>query len=94
MLGIETEEDSRHLVYDEQTMETNVPGVFIAETAIAGTPSAKMSVIVETERLAGLLGANQTLHYIGRPISASPATGSHHRHEGQQQALVAAAVSG
>ena len=28
------------------------------------------------------------------PISASPATGSHHRHEEQQQALVEAAISG
>ena len=44
------------------------------------------------ERLAALTGANQTLRYVGRPISASPATGSHHRHEEQQQALVRAAV--
>jgi 2-oxoglutarate dehydrogenase E1 component len=44
------------------------------------------------ERLAALIGANRTLRYVGRPISASPATGSHHRHEEQQQALVAAAI--
>jgi 2-oxoglutarate decarboxylase len=44
------------------------------------------------ERIGALLGANQTLHYVGRPISASPATGSHHRHEGQQKALVDAAI--
>jgi 2-oxoglutarate dehydrogenase E1 component len=44
-----------------------------------------------SERLASLTG-NRTLRYIGRPISASPATGSHHRHEEQQQALVQAAV--
>ncbi len=43
------------------------------------------------ERLAALAG-NRTLRYIGRPISASPATGSHHRHEEQQQALVKAAI--
>jgi 2-oxoglutarate dehydrogenase E1 component len=43
------------------------------------------------ERLAALTG-NRTLRYIGRPISASPATGSHHRHEEQQQSLVRAAV--
>ena len=42
------------------------------------------------ERLAALT-ANRKLQYVGRPISASPATGSHHRHEEQQQALVAAA---
>jgi thioredoxin reductase (NADPH) len=29
-------------------METNVPGVFIAGTAVAGTPPRKVSVIVET----------------------------------------------
>ena len=44
------------------------------------------------ERLAGLLNSGQTLRYVGRPISASPATGSHHRHEDQQKALVAAAI--
>jgi 2-oxoglutarate dehydrogenase complex dehydrogenase (E1) component-like enzyme len=44
------------------------------------------------ERMAGLMGANQKLHYVGRPISASPATGSHHRHEDQQLALVNAAL--
>ena len=46
------------------------------------------------ERLLALLQPGQELRYIGRPISASPATGSHHRHEEQQKALVAAAISG
>ncbi len=45
------------------------------------------------DRLAALLGPNQTLRYVGRPISASPATGSHHRHEEQQKALVDAALA-
>jgi len=44
------------------------------------------------ERLEALLGQNQTLRYVGRPISASPATGSHHRHEEQQKALIEAAL--
>ena len=44
------------------------------------------------ERLESLLGSNQKLRYIGRPISAAPATGSHHRHEDQQKALVEAAI--
>ena len=44
------------------------------------------------ERLLALARPDQTLRYVGRPISASPATGSHHRHEEQQQALVAAAI--
>jgi 2-oxoglutarate dehydrogenase E1 component len=45
------------------------------------------------ERLAALLGPNQKLRYIGRPISASPASGSHHRHEEQQKALIEAALT-
>lgn len=45
------------------------------------------------ERLQGLLRDGQKLRYAGRPISASPATGSHHRHEEQQQALVQAAIA-
>jgi 2-oxoglutarate dehydrogenase E1 component len=44
------------------------------------------------ERLMSLLGPNQKLRYVGRPIAAAPATGSHHRHEEQQQALVASAI--
>jgi 2-oxoglutarate dehydrogenase E1 component len=35
-----------------------------------------------------LTSEQRALHYAGRPISASPATGSHHRHEEQQKALV------
>jgi 2-oxoglutarate dehydrogenase E1 component len=31
--------------------------------------------------------------YVGRPISASPATGSHHRHEDQQTAIIDAALA-
>jgi 2-oxoglutarate dehydrogenase E1 component len=44
------------------------------------------------ERLAGLLGTNQMLEYVGRPLAAAPATGSHHRHDEQQKALVAKAL--
>jgi multifunctional 2-oxoglutarate metabolism enzyme len=44
------------------------------------------------EPLQGLLASGQTLRYVGRPIAAAPATGSHHRHEEQQHALVAAAI--
>ena len=46
------------------------------------------------ERLSSLLSNGQTLRYVGRPISASPATGSHHRHEEQQKAIVEGAVGG
>jgi 2-oxoglutarate dehydrogenase E1 component len=44
------------------------------------------------ERMQQVVGGNQRLRYVGRPISASPATGSHHRHEEQQKALVTAAI--
>jgi thioredoxin reductase (NADPH) len=48
MLGVTLQGDERAPVHDPQTMETNVPGVFIAGTAVAGTPPRKVSVIVET----------------------------------------------
>ncbi|HET8797826.1 MAG TPA: multifunctional oxoglutarate decarboxylase/oxoglutarate dehydrogenase thiamine pyrophosphate-binding subunit/dihydrolipoyllysine-residue succinyltransferase subunit, partial [Thermoanaerobaculia bacterium] len=44
------------------------------------------------ERLQALLKNGQKLHYVGRPVAAAPATGSHHRHEDQQKALVARAL--
>jgi 2-oxoglutarate dehydrogenase E1 component len=44
------------------------------------------------ERLQAILGPNQKLSYIGRPLAAAPATGSHHRHEEQQKALVEKAI--
>ncbi len=45
------------------------------------------------EHLASLLSSDQKLRYVGRPISAAPATGSHRRHEDQQHALVQAAIT-
>jgi thioredoxin reductase (NADPH) len=48
MLGVTLQGDERAPVHDAETMETNVPGVFIAGTAVAGTPPRKVSVIVET----------------------------------------------
>ncbi|HUR80282.1 MAG TPA: hypothetical protein VM733_05925, partial [Thermoanaerobaculia bacterium] len=44
------------------------------------------------ERLVALVGTNQKLQYVGRPVAAAPATGSHHRHDDQQKALVAQAL--
>ena len=44
------------------------------------------------ERLLSLLAPGQTLRYAGRPKAAAPATGSHHRHEDQQKALVELAI--
>jgi 2-oxoglutarate dehydrogenase E1 component len=39
-------------------------------------------------RLLKLLGPQQSLRYVGRPASASPATGSHTIHQMEQQQLV------
>jgi len=44
-------------------------------------------------RLLKMLGATRTLRYIGRPASASPATGSHTIHQMEQQRLVRDAFS-
>jgi 2-oxoglutarate decarboxylase len=44
------------------------------------------------ERLESFMAGDQKLRYAGRPLAAAPATGSHHRHEEQQHALVAAAI--
>ncbi|HEX3108711.1 MAG TPA: multifunctional oxoglutarate decarboxylase/oxoglutarate dehydrogenase thiamine pyrophosphate-binding subunit/dihydrolipoyllysine-residue succinyltransferase subunit [Thermoanaerobaculia bacterium] len=72
--------------------------------ALKGYPNAKEIVWAQDEprnmgawpflhdRLAQLLGPNQTLRYAGRPTAAAPATGSHHRHEEQQHALVQQAL--
>ena len=48
MLGVKLEGTACEPAHDPETMETNVPGVFIAGTAVAGTPPRKVSVIVET----------------------------------------------
>jgi thioredoxin reductase (NADPH) len=48
MLGVDMQGVDRQPRLDPQTMETNVPGVFVAGTAIAGTPPGKVRVIVES----------------------------------------------
>lgn len=46
-LGVDLQGGDRRPRYDETTMETNVPGVFVAGTAIAGSPRERVSIIVE-----------------------------------------------
>jgi thioredoxin reductase (NADPH) len=48
MLGVDLQGIDRQPKYDPETMETNVAGVFVAGTAIAGTPPGKVRVIVES----------------------------------------------
>jgi hypothetical protein len=40
------------------------------------------------------LGRTRSSTYVGRPVAAAPATGSHHRHDEQQKALVEKALGG
>ena len=47
MLGVDLQGRDRKPLLDPDTMETNVPGVFVAGTAIAGSPAERVSVIVE-----------------------------------------------
>ena len=44
------------------------------------------------ERLRGSLGKGQTLRYVGRPRSASTATGSYKRHVTEQAAVLSVAL--
>jgi thioredoxin reductase (NADPH) len=48
MLGVKLQGDEQQPMHDPATMESNVAGVFIAGTAVAGTPPRKVAVIVET----------------------------------------------
>ncbi len=47
MLGVDLQGEDRKPRIDETTMETNVPGVFVAGTAIAGSPAERVRIIVE-----------------------------------------------
>ncbi|HEX8407726.1 MAG TPA: multifunctional oxoglutarate decarboxylase/oxoglutarate dehydrogenase thiamine pyrophosphate-binding subunit/dihydrolipoyllysine-residue succinyltransferase subunit [Thermoanaerobaculia bacterium] len=79
------------------------PQTMLAE-ALRGYPNATEILWVQEEprnmgawpflheRLVPLLGPSQKLQYVGRPLAAAPATGSHHRHDDQQKALVERAL--
>ena len=47
MLGVDMHGEDRKPRLDETTMETNVPGVFVAGTAFAGSPAERVRVIVD-----------------------------------------------
>lgn len=69
IFGVRLEGEDCRPVHDPDTMETNVPGVFVAGTAVAGTPPRKVTVIVETchvhvPRIVGAL--------MGRPAVGLP----------------------
>jgi len=68
-LGVDLQGDDRRPRYDETTMETNVPGVFVAGTAIAGSPRERVSIIVEDCHV-------HVERIIGRLVQLSGGTGS------------------
>lgn len=45
--GVELIGESQHPCFDDSTMMTNVPGLFVAGTAIAGTQSSKYKIFLE-----------------------------------------------
>ncbi len=47
MAGVELSESMQRPSYDENTMQTNVPGIYIAGTATAGTQSSKYKTFLE-----------------------------------------------
>ncbi|HEX7829986.1 MAG TPA: NAD(P)-binding domain-containing protein [Thermoanaerobaculia bacterium] len=47
MLGVDLQGADCKPRIDESTMETNVPGVYVAGTAIAGSPAERVRIIVE-----------------------------------------------
>jgi thioredoxin reductase (NADPH) len=47
MLGVDLQGADNKPRLNEETMETNVPGVFVAGTAIAGSPAERVRIIVE-----------------------------------------------
>lgn len=61
-VGVELVEPAHAPVYNEQTMETNVPGVYVAGTAVAGTQTTFQVFLenchVHVDRIvAALIGA-------------------------------------
>lgn len=63
MLGVDLQDSDRKPRYDERTMETNVPGVYVAGTAVAGSPVERVRIIVEdchvhVERIVAALAQN------------------------------------
>jgi thioredoxin reductase (NADPH) len=46
-IGVELTGEMQRPVYDETTMETNLPGIFVAGTAVAGTQSSSYKTFLE-----------------------------------------------
>ena len=79
MAGIGVFGEEKKPGYDEETMETNVPGIFLAGTAIAGSPVGRVRIIVEdchvhVPRIVNAISARMTRHSTAASRSAPPST--------------------
>jgi thioredoxin reductase (NADPH) len=77
MAGIGVFGEEKTPGYDEETMETNVPGIFLAGTAIAGSPVGHVRIIVEdchvhVPRIVKAISARATRHSTAASRSAPP----------------------
>lgn len=81
MIGIDLQGADNKPRLDETTMESNVPGVFVAGTAIAGSPAERVRIIVEdchvhVERIVNALkrgAAGSQPADTERPMGSQPA---------------------
>ncbi|MBX3417826.1 MAG: NAD(P)-binding domain-containing protein [Pirellulaceae bacterium] len=64
-VGVKLADAARHPVYDPVTMETNVAGVYVAGTVIAGTQSSSYKIFLENCHDHALRIAS---HLSGRPL--------------------------
>lgn len=67
--GIELNESMQRPTFDEDTMETNVPGIYVAGTATAGTQSSKYKTFLENchDHVDKIVA-----HLTGRPVESTP----------------------
>ena len=77
MAGIGVFGEEKKPGYDEETMETNVPGIFLAGTAIAGSPVGRVRIIVEdchvhVPRIVKAITARATRHSPAASRSVPP----------------------
>lgn len=67
--GVELSGPMQRPVFDERTMETNVPGIYVAGTATAGTQSSKYKIFLENchDHVDKIVA-----HLSGEPLESTP----------------------
>ncbi len=76
--GVELTGEMQRPVFDENTMETNVPGIYVAGTAVAGTQSSKYKTFLENchvhvGRIVDHMGLHQAGDFVQLRAANSPA---------------------